>query len=71
MSLSALIRLQQRENVRRQKTLASTIETSVPEFFIKRGTLFLEVLTIGPAMMTSHNIRPGENLIPSVQVHIL
>ena len=39
MSLSALISLKERENVRRQKTPAITIDTSVSESFIKRGTL--------------------------------
>ena len=66
MSLSALFSHQQRENARRQKTPASTIDTSVPESVIKHGTLFFESLTIDPAKMTSRNIRPGENLIPSV-----
>ena len=48
MSLSALFSHQQRENVQRQETLASTIETSVPESFIKRETLFLGVFNNWP-----------------------
>ena len=49
MSLSDLFSYQQRENIRRQKTPASTIETSVPESFINRETLLIgSLLQLAP-----------------------